>query len=73
VIVFGEDPREWDVVFTEFRWLFGEGHEESPGESPPAAAPTAPGAKGTDGTADLGEQIAAVFAQHADKLGRAKP
>jgi very-short-patch-repair endonuclease len=64
VVVFGDDPRQWDAVFAEYRWLFGEGHEESHGESPPAAAPN-----GTDGSADLGEQIAAVFAQHADKLG----
>ena len=64
VVVFGADPRQWDAVFAEYRWLFGEGHEESPGESPPAEA-----ANGTNGTADLGEQIAAVFAQHADKLG----
>jgi hypothetical protein len=26
-------------------------------------------ANGADGAVDLGEQIAAVFAQHADKLG----
>jgi hypothetical protein len=50
VVVFGDDPRQWDAVFAEYRWLFGEGHDE-----------TGPG--------DLGEQIAAVFAQHADKLG----
>jgi hypothetical protein len=65
VVVFGDDPRQWDAVFAEYRWLFGEGHEESP----PAAAPTAAVPKGADGSADLGEQIAAVFAQHADKLG----
>lgn len=51
VVVFGDDTRQWDAVFDEYRWLFGEGH----------------------GTADLGEQIAAVFAEHADKLGGAKP
>jgi hypothetical protein len=64
VVVFGDDPRQWDAVFAEYSWLFGEGHEESHGESPPADVPN-----GTDGSADLGEQIAAVFAQHADKLG----
>jgi hypothetical protein len=69
VVVFGDDPRQWDAVFAEYRWLFGEGHEEGPGESPPTAAPSAPVANGTAGAADLGEQIAAVFAQHADKLG----
>lgn len=51
VVVFGDDTRQWDAVFDEYRWLFGEGH----------------------GTADLGEQIVAVFAEHADKLGGAKP
>jgi hypothetical protein len=69
VVVFGDDPRQWGAVFAEYRWLFGEGHEESHGESPPAAAPTAPVANGAAAAADLGEQIAAVFAQHADKLG----
>ncbi len=47
-------------MFAEYRWLFGEGH----GENAPA-----PGASGGVGVDDLGEQIAAVFAQHADKLG----
>jgi hypothetical protein len=60
VVVFGDDPRQWDEVFAEYRWLFGEGH----GENAPA-----PGASGGVGVDDLGEQIAAVFAQHADKLG----
>jgi very-short-patch-repair endonuclease len=69
VVVFGDDPRQWDAVFAEYRWLFGEGHEEGPGESPPATAPIAPVANGAAAAADLGEQIAAVFAQHADKLG----
>lgn len=63
-VVFGDDPCQWDAVFAEYRWLFGEGQEEAPGESPPAEAP-----KGDAGAADLGEQIASVFAQHADKLG----
>jgi hypothetical protein len=69
VVVFGDDPRQWDAVFAEYRWLFREGHEEGPGESPPATAPIAPVANGAAAAADLGEQIAAVFAQHADKLG----
>ena len=47
VVVFGDDPRQWDAVFREYRWLFGEGH----------------------GATNLGDQIAAVFPQHADKLG----
>jgi very-short-patch-repair endonuclease len=28
VIVFGDDIREWDAVFTEYRWLFGDGHAD---------------------------------------------
>ena len=44
VIAFGEDTREWDAVFTEFRWLFGDGHGEQvarPAASPAAAQPKA--------------------------------
>jgi hypothetical protein len=64
VIVFGDDPRQWDAVFAEYRWLFGEVH----GESPPVA-----GLSGGAAEVDLGERIAAVFAQHADKLGGSQP
>jgi very-short-patch-repair endonuclease len=31
VIVFGDDIREWDAVFTEYRWLFGDGHADPAG------------------------------------------
>jgi very-short-patch-repair endonuclease len=64
VVVFTDDPRQWDAVFNEYRWLFGEGQ----GENPPAAATS-----GGTAAADLGEQIAAVFAQHADKLAGGQP
>ena len=36
VVVFTDDPRQWDAVFNEYRWLFGEGQ----GESQQAAAPS---------------------------------
>ncbi len=31
VIVFADDTSEWDAVFTEFRWLFGDGHADPAG------------------------------------------
>jgi hypothetical protein len=31
VIIFGDDTRDWDAVFIEFRWLFGDGHADSGG------------------------------------------
>ena len=71
VIVFGDDPREWDAVFTEFRWLFGDGHAD------PASTPAAPEPKaeqpvaeqGGSEPADLAQQLADVLAQHGDLLG----
>ena len=64
VVVFTDDPRQWDAVFNEYRWLFGEGQ----GDNPPAVATSE-----STAAADLGEQIAAVFAQHADKLAGGQP
>ncbi len=49
--------REWDAA----------GHEDS--NLPPAPN----GAAGAAGAADLGEQIAAMFTEHAVKLGGGKP
>ena len=71
VVVFGDDPQQWEAVFTEYRWLFGEGHGDGPIENPPAATPAEPTAAAAQPTtaSHLGDQIAAVFAQHADKLG----
>ncbi len=66
VVVFGPEPREWEAVFAEYRWLFGEGHAE-PAASAPVAGMPAPGA--SPAQADIGEQIAAVFADHGDLLG----
>ena len=71
VVVFGDDPQQWEAVFAEYCWLFGEGHGDGSTENPPATAPAEPTAAEAQPTtaSDLGDQIAAVFAQHADKLG----
>jgi hypothetical protein len=31
VIIFGDDTREWDAVFTEYGWLFGDRHVDPAG------------------------------------------
>ena len=35
VVVFGDDTRQWDAVFDEYRWLFGEGHGDAAGDPEP--------------------------------------
>jgi hypothetical protein len=71
VIVFGDDPREWDVVFTEFRWLFGDGHAD-PSAPPPPSQPVAQqpvAEQGGSDAADIAQQLADVLAQHGDLFG----
>jgi hypothetical protein len=70
VIVFGDDPREWDAVFREFRWLFGDGHADpsAPPAAPQPVADQPEAEQRSSDPADMAKQLADVLAQHGDLL-----
>ena len=71
VVVFTDDPRQWDAVFNEYRWLFGEGHADpkAPPAAPQPVAEQPVADQGGREPADLAQQLADVLAQHGDLLG----